>query len=98
MFDAKYDRPLENECAAPTRASVVLKKEDRNQQRVWELAFEAFCIFGDLEQASMCLGEVRKHEPGYDYRKLFQSARLGEALESKIPYHTNGVMLVQEDS
>ena len=62
------------------RVNIVLQGEDRNQ-RFWELAFEAFSFFGDLERAraSMCLEEVKKHEPEYESRKLLDSAQIGEA-------------------
>jgi len=39
----------------------------------------ALFFVGDLERASACLEEVKKHEPEYDCRKLEQSASVGEA-------------------
>ena len=75
---------MANQLPCPVRVSVILQKEYRNQ-RVWELAFEAFSFFGDLTKASACLEEVKKHEPEYDSRKLFQSAEVGETLECIIP-------------
>jgi len=77
VFDEKHIAELENQLPAPMRVSVVLQEEDRNQ-RFWELSFEAFSLFGDLEWATRCLEEVEKHEPGYKSRKLAESARSGE--------------------
>ena len=60
------------------RVSVILKEEDRDQL-FWESAFEALSFFGDLERTSACLEEVTKYEPGYECRKLMESAEAGEA-------------------
>ena len=84
IVDENRAAELENQLPAPVRVSVFLRKEDRNQ-RLWELAFEAFSFFGDLERAGACLEELKKHDPEYNARKLFQSAKEGETLESRIP-------------
>ena len=68
---------LVNKRPAPGRVSVILLAKDRNQ-RFWELSFEAFSFFGDLERASRCLEEVEKHEPRYKSRKCAESAKMGE--------------------
>ena len=77
------------------RVKILLQGEDRTQ-RFWELAFEDFSTFGDLERASRCLEEVNKLEPEYESRKLLESAEMGETLECKIQYERRNATLVQE--
>merc|ERR1719158_1673163 len=78
VLDENHIAELKNDLPAPMRVSVVLQEEDRNQ-RLWELAFEAFSFSGDLERASACLEEVKKWDPEYDSDKLFDSATDGKA-------------------
>ena len=84
VLDENHAVKLEDQHPAPVRVSVVLQEEENRNQLFWELAFEDFSLFDDLERASMCLQEVKKHEPEYNFRKLYQSAEVGKTLESKI--------------
>ena len=95
VLDEKCIAQLENQLPAPMRVKILLQGEDRTQ-RFWELAFEDFSTFGDLERASRCLEEVNKLEPEYESRKLLESAEMGETLECKIQYERRNATLVQE--
>merc|ERR1719158_2826006 len=89
VLDENHIAELKNDLPAPMRVAVVLQAEDRNQ-RFWESAFEAFSFSGDLERASACLEEVKKHEPEYDSRKLCASADVGETFIIRVLI-SNGV-------